>query len=326
MRHAFDRGALALAAAVILAISLAGCDRPVEGMGPPPVLRIGVGSRGGDFDVMGRALAETLRAGTPAYGAEIVSNEGAVSILDSLQQGKSDCGFSYADVAYEGYVGRSGDEPSPLRRVRGVALVEITPLHLVVRRDRSIKSVHDLPGHSIAIGPRWSGSYRTALLVLDAFGVDVNKIDVEVASFRGVGERMRSGSLDGHFVLIAQRANSIANLTADNAEIIPLEGKAIDTLRDRYPFLHPAVIPPDTYPNQHSAIRTVAVESLLVCGDDVAAEHVRRLTADWFTTLTKLAKEGRVTDAVNPALAASTPIPLHAGASEYYRARQVQLR
>lgn len=321
------RAAVGLATGLLAVLvgPLAGCDRREDVPANPPLIRLGVGSRAGDFDVMGRALAGTLQSGQPAYAVEIVSNEGAVSILDSLQQGKSDCGFSYANVAYEGYVGRLADEPA-LTRLRGVALVEITPLHFVVRRGAPIASVRDLSGHSIVVGQRGSGSYRAAMLVLEAFGVDIRTMDLLVEPFRNMGSRLRAGTLDGYLIVAAQRANPIANVLAETAQLLPLEGEAIDALRDRYPFLHPVVIPANTYPNQPAAVRTVGVESLLLCRDDVAPEHVRRLTSDWFVTLTNLAREGRVTEAVNATLASATPIPLHPGAAEFYRARQVQLR
>ena len=331
MKRASSRASFGLTACLLAAAAaaaaLAGCDAAADVAPVPPKIRLGVGSRGGDFYVMGRALAETLRSGQPGYTVEIVSNEGAVSILNSLQQGKSDCGFSYANVAYEGYVGRLVDEPTPLTSLRGVALVEITPLHFIVRRGASIGGVRDLRGRSIVIGPRGSGSYRAALLVLEAYGVDINAIDVHVEPFRNIWSRMKDGTIDGHFVIIARLADSANDVLANgDAEILPLEGPAIDALRDRYPFLHPVVIPANTYPSQPAAVRTVGVESLLLCRDDVAPEHVRRLTGDWFITLTNLAREGRVTEAVNATLASATPIPLHPGAAEFYRARQVQLR
>jgi TRAP transporter TAXI family solute receptor len=321
------RGALgAVACLLALAAPLAGCRRPAEPPRRRPAIRLGVGTRNGDFDVMGRALAQTMRSGEPAYDVEIVANAGAVSILDALEEGKSDCGFSYANVAYEGYVGRLPDEPGPLSHLRGVALVEITPLCFVVRRGAQIAGVRDLPHRSLAVGPRGSGSYRAALLVLDAFGVDPRALDLQVEPFRASIDRMRAGALDGYFILAGQPADLIPNLLRDDAEILPLEGTTMDALRERYPFLHPAVIPSGTYRRQRAAVRTVGVESLLLCREDVEASKVRRVTTDWFLTLTSLAKEGRVTDAVSASLASATPIPLHPGASEFYRSRQVQFR
>jgi uncharacterized protein len=310
----------------VLCAGLSGCHEQAAAPPNPRTIRLGVGSRGGDFDVMGRVLAQALQSEQPAYSVEIVSNEGAVGILDSLEQGKCDCGFSYANVAYEAYVERAAGGEGSSSPLRGVALVDITPLHFVVGRTTAIKAVPDLRGHSLAVGPSGSGSYRAAILVLDAFATDVTSIDVEIAPFRSFVPRIKSGTLDAAFFLAAQPAGPIRSLLSDSADLLPLEGTVIDALRDRYPFLHPVVIPAGTYPRQETAIRTVGVESLLICRADVDAERVKRVTSEWFATVAVLAKEGRVSDAVNAALASATPIPLHPGAAQYHRAQQVQPR
>src|SRR5215210_5943834 len=117
-----------------LALTLGACagcsDQKVSASAATASLKIGVGTRGGDFDNLGQALAQTLRTERPAYDVAIVSTTGAVSSLESLQEGTSDCGFSYANVAYEAFRGRLSDEPGPLTHLRGVALVQISPLYL----------------------------------------------------------------------------------------------------------------------------------------------------------------------------------------------------
>ena len=100
----------------------------------------------------------------------------------------------------------------------------------------------------------------------------------------------------------------------------------MDALRERYPFLRPLQIPAGTYAGQSTAIRTVGIESVLLCRDDVDAEHVRRVTGNWFSTFNRLVAEGAIWEGVSASMAAATPIPLHAGASDYYRARQVHVR
>ena len=99
----------------------------------------------------------------------------------------------------------------------------------------------------------------------------------------------------------------------------------MDTLRERYPFLHPSSIPAHAFKGQVAPLKTVGIESVLLCRDDVSPEHVQRVTKDWFITVTRLAKDGRLAEGVSASVASATPIPLHVGASDYYRARQVLL-
>ena len=311
--------------ALVAAVALSpGCvDQHVDAA-KPPTIRIGVGTRGGDFDIMGRALAATLSHSQPAYAVEIVTIEGAVSSLESLQEGTSDCGFSYANVAYEAYAGRLSDEPAPLKRLRGVALVQLTPLYLLVRRASSIASVRDLPGHTLAFGVRGSASFRAASLVLNAHGVDPQSIQIKEEGFPASFRRLRDGQLDAVMVLAGQSAAFVTRAVHTGARLLALEGTGIDALRERYPFLHPALIPANTYPGQARALRTVGIDSVLLCRDDVVADEVRQVTREWETTSVRLVREGRLADRVSVSVASATPIPLHDGASAYYRLRQVR--
>jgi TRAP transporter TAXI family solute receptor len=308
-------------------VIVSGCAEPTVVAERPRAIRIGVGTRGGDFSVMGSELAETLRSEQPQYQVEIVSNGGALSSLDDLQQGASDCSFSYANITYEGFTGRLADKPSPLTHLRGVAVIELTPVYFVTRRGSPVKSVTDLEGRSMSLGPRGSGSYRAAQILLDGFGVDTAKVKMQSERWGASIERMGSGEVDAFFILAGQPGNFRNRVTErTEQEVRPLEGETVDRLRTRYPFLHPVVVPAGTFPMQTKPIRTVGIDSVLLCSDDVPTEDVARVTKDWFSTVARLVKDGRLGDAVTPALASATPIPLHPGAAEYYRARQVQFR
>ena len=318
----WSRGVALLAAVA----SSTGCvDKPVAAA-TPPTIRIGVGTRGGDFDIMGRALADALAHAQRAFAVEIVTNEGAVSSLESLQAGTSDCGFSYANVAYEAYAGRLSDEPGPLKRLRGVALVQVTPLYLLVRRASSVESVRDLTGHTLAFGVRGSASFRAASLVLNAYGVDLRSIHFKEEGFPASFRRLREGQLDAVMILAGQSAAFVTRAVNEGARLLPIQGPGIDTLRERYPFLHPALIPSSTYPGQATALRTVGIDSVLLCRDGVVADEVRQVTREWESTSVRLVREGKLADRVSLSVASATPIPLHEGASDYYRSRQVLQR
>ena len=317
-------GAAALMSLLCAApVIVSGCAEPTVVAERPRTIRIGVGTRGGDFSVLGSELAETLRSEQPQYQVEIVSNRGALSSLDDLQSGASGCGFSYANITYEGFTGRLADKPGPLSHLRGVAVIELTPLYFVARRASSVTRVKDLEGRSMSLGPRGSGSYRAAQILLDGFGVDTTRVKMQSESWGASFERIGAGDVDAFFILAGQ-PNSFRKRLKEN--ILPIEGEMVDRLRTRYPFLHPVVVPAGTFPLQTKPIRTVGIDSVLLCSDDVPTEDVTRVTRDWFLTVARLVKDGRLGDAVTPALASATPIPLHPGAAEYYRARQVQFR
>lgn len=289
----------------------------------PTEIRISVGTRGGYFDVMGQALVQTLAADQPTYRATLVTTAGAVSAVEALQQGRGDCGFSYANIAYEAFAGRLPDEPRPLNQLRGIALVQISPLHFLVSRQSSIRSVSDLRGRTLAVGLPVSGSFRAARLVLEAYGLDASSVRVQEDAFPASFARLKDGSLEGLLFLAGQPSDVVSRAAESGARVLPLRGAAIDRLREQYPFLRPSLIPKRTYPSQDAPVKTVGVESLLLCRADLDPGHARQVTKAWFVTFNRLLNHGLMSDAVSPKLASAVPIPLHAGAADYYRARQL---
>ena len=289
-------------------------------------IRIGAGTSVSDFTSMARALGKTLGSQSPRYDVQIVVTEGGISSLESVQRGDSDCGFSYANVAYEAYAGRLSNDPEPLRRLRGVALVQISPLYFLIRQGLEIGSVSDLRGHTLAYGTSGSASSRAGMLVLNAFGLDAEAVRLRDEAFSPSFRALKDGSLDAILFLAAEPSMAVTNALRAGARLLPLEGLTVDSLRERYPFLHPLLIHADTYPGQHHPVRTVGVESLLLCREGVPLEDVRRVTEGWMTTFAELVREGQLAEGVTADLASATPIPLHPGAAAYYRSRQVSQR
>lgn len=310
-------------ATVIVAGACRGAQPPTV---TTPAIRIGAGSTGGDFAAMARALATTLASEAPRYGVDIVVTQGGISSLESVQRGESDCGFSYSNVAYEAFAGRLSNEPEALRRLRGVALVQISPLYFLVRRGSAITSVPDLRGRSVGFGSSGSASSRAGVLLLNAYGLDAKSVRSKDEGFGASFRALKDGRLDAIFIVAAEPSLAVTRGIKEGLQLLPLDGAQVDALREHYPFLHPSLIPADTYPGQHEAIRTIGIESLLLCREDVPTEYVRRVTDGWMKTFARLVRDGQLAESVNASLVSATPIPLHAGATAYYRSRQVLQR
>lgn len=326
MRIIRRRGYLTSGAALLGAALYAGVactqQQPTIAITPEPLV-IGTGARGGSFFADGEALVRVWN--TMDLTVPIVNREtaGSVANLEALQSGRTDCAFSYSDVAYEAHAGRLPGQPRQFDRLRGVALVQLSPLYFLVPAESSIKSIRDLHRRNVALRSRDSGSLQAAMLVLEAFGLDRSSITIVNESFLGSFARLQDGTVDAVFILTGQPSDSVARAVSDSARILPIAGDSIDRLREQYPFLRPVLIHGGTYAGHAEPIRTVGIESLLLCSDKVSAERVHQVTRAWFMTASKLTNDGEMSDAIGPDLGAATPVPLHEGAKRYYRERQL---
>ncbi len=271
---------------------------------------------------MAEALANTLSSQNAKYAIDFETTED-VGSLQSIQQGKTDCGFTSANIAYEAFAGRLPDDPRRYDRLRGVALVQLAPLHFLVRKGSPIRDVSDLRGKTVAIGSPGTATSRIALLVLRAYGLGRDSVQIRDEGILRVFSSDVKGAPDGAFLLYGQTQPSERPSRPANVQVVPIHGSAIDRLRQEYQFIRPALILAGTYAGQREPIRTIGVESMLICRADLAAERVQEITDAWFRTTNHLLQGDFMFDAVSPELASATPIPLHEGAMRYYRAKRL---
>ena len=317
--------AFALCRLVVAILSTVSCSTAPPDAPPNVIqLRIGTGGRRGYSYRMAEAMAKTLSSRDASYSVEFETTDD-VSSVRSIQQGKSDCGFTSANIAYEAFAGRLPDDPRRYDRLRGVALVQLTPLHFLVRKDSAVRDVSDLRGGTLAIGAPGTATSRIAMLVLRAYGLDRGSVRILDEGLNRAMPPLVAGTLDGVFLLYWQMQTSeeITRFTQEGVEALPLQGSAIERLRQEYPFIRPALILAGTYPKQKEPIRTIGVESLIICRADLQVERVQEITEAWFHTTNHLLQENVMFDAVSPELASATPIPLHEGATRYYRGRRL---
>jgi TRAP transporter TAXI family solute receptor len=288
----------------------------------PFQLHLTTGGRRGYSYRMAEALANTLSSRNANYSIDFETTEDVASV-QSIQQGKTDCGFTSANIAYEAFAGRLPDDPRRYDRLRGVALVQLAPLHFLVRTGSPVRDVSDLRGKTVAIGSPGTATSRIALLVLRAYGLGRDSVHIrDEGILRALSPAVTGGS-DGAFLLYGQTLPSEGRSRVTNVQVVPIYGPEIDRLRQEYQFIRPALILAGTYAGQREAIRTIGVESMLICRADLAAERVQEITDAWFRTTNHLLQGNFMFDAVSPELASATPIPLHEGAMRYYRGKRV---
>lgn len=302
-------------------LSAAACSRPTEAR-PHVVLRFATGTPGGGFYPFGEALAEAYARLMPDVDFHTRPTAGAVDNVTALERGNADLAFAFADVAYIAYVGRLDGAAAPFDHLRGIAALQLTPVHLVVGRDTAIRSPADLRGRRIGVGPPGSGTELTARLVLEASGISTFEVHTEPLPFNDAARRLVGGTLDAMFDNAIFPAESVRMAVRAGARIVPLTGAPFERLRHEYPFLERTVIPRDAY-GLGASVHTIGVHSLLVCRQGLDESLVYDLTRRFFDALPTLSSRQAALRSIDLDQAPATPIPLHEGAARYYREREL---
>jgi uncharacterized protein len=306
---------------IALALSvlwLAACERGRAEVGTkPPAIRISGGVPTGTFGPFSEALVRGYARLLPDVRIELVDTPGSVRNLESLENGAVDLGLAQAGIAYMAYNGRLPDSEQPLRNIRGVAVLNSSTVHLLVGPRSRANSVNDLAGLRIGVGPAGTGSAVTSELLLSPYTVNAPRTMGVPAG--QTADMLLAGRVDAAFTISGIPHDEVGRATRDGARLAHVSGPSMDRLRSAYPFFRSAVIPAGTYPNQPMSVQTLSIDVVLLTRKDLDDELVRRLTAGLFQMLPRLSSELDFLRTMDPERAPATPIPLHRGATLYYR-------
>jgi TRAP transporter TAXI family solute receptor len=315
---------LALAAgAAITACSAPQADTSTVRPGAVPSIRI-AHTWGSDSNHFTSALRTALASAMPGADIELIDSTAGVTNLSMLQRREVDAVSTYADVAYMASVGQLQGVVGAFDEIRAVAALPNRELQIVIAPQSPIRSIRDLRGRRVSLGPAGTGVAITAGLLLSAFGIDASDIRTEHLAFDGAVRPVMNGQIDAAFWGGRVPNPNIAAATRHGARLLQVVGPEIDRFRAEYPFLRATIIPAGTYPGIDDVVHTVGVDGIFVCRADLDERLVYNLTKSFFHAVATAGRDVRMLRGFNMSRAAATPLPLHPGAARYYREMEMR--
>ena len=283
----------------------------------PDALTLATASPGGTYSVYGAGLARML---TRVLGIPVATRatEGPNQNLALIEAGEAQLGFVTMGVALQGWNG-AGDwtQGRQYRAARALFPMYDTPFHFVVPPDSPVRSLADLAGQRVGVGPQGgtAGTYVPGFLAT---------LKIEALLVHGTWEEL-AAQLEGRSLdVLAAAAGvpfpAVAALDAKRlARSVPPTPEQILALRLAMPELTASVIPPGTYPSLNRAYATVGLYNFAVAHKDLPADLVYRIVDAVFVNHEEMLE-------IHPAAAATIPgnfvhnsfLPYHDGAVRYY--------
>lgn len=297
------------AVGLVLCLAASSCSRAAETTSPPPAsVRL---SRTSANDL------QTALARIPHVKAEIVSEGGSsITSLMDLKNEKTNISGTLADVAYLAYAGQLEEISGPFEQLRGMAVTGLNTMHLLVGRNARVERPGDLKGLRVSLGAPGSSTAHITLRMLQDLGIAIGQIHASRIPNNEIVNRLTSGDIDAAFSGFGVPSAVVIAALERGARLVPIDGPVIEEMRTRYPYLKRTLIPGGTYPNQSEPIRTLGVDTLLVCRAELDDAVVYSLLDAYFATRP-------ATTPPNLERAPATPIPLHPGAARFYRQHEL---
>ena len=220
------------------------------------------------------------------------------------------------------YNGRLGASRRAMRGIRGVAILNASAVHLLVGPGSRIRSIDELRGRRVGMGPDGSGAAVISEAVVQGYFSpgDVHEVHATVPRTNAM---LLDNTLDAAFTISSVPNDDASYLSERGARLVPIGGPGVDRLRTMYPFFRSEIIPAGAYRGLDQPIRTLSVDVVLLARAGLDDAIVRRLTDGLFRMLPQLSTELPFLKGMMPERAPATPVPLHPGAALYYREKEL---
>ncbi|MET7476638.1 TAXI family TRAP transporter solute-binding subunit [Streptomyces sp. NPDC005648] len=290
---------------------------------PSGTITLSTGTKAGVYQDYGQRLRKAFRQDMPGLTVELQTSDGSQENVKRVATGGADFTIAAAD-AVETYI--LGHQPGA-DRLRGVARLYDDYVQLVVPRDSDIRSVADLRGKRVAIGPTRSGVRLIADRVLTAAGIDPGK-DITPSSY-GIAdgpERLKAGKLDAFFWSGGLPTEGLAKL-ADSFtfRFVPIGADLVAKLHAQggaTRYYRSTNMPESAYPSIQNglAVPTIAVANLLMTREDISPRLTEWVTRTVIKSRDEIGAHVHSAQLVDLRTAIYTdPLPLQEGARRYYR-------
>ena len=290
---------------------------------PRPPIVIAAGDTEGVYYQYARAFMDAIGQRLGPERPPVIT-AGSVDNLNRLGRGEVSLAFVTADAADEAYQGGT----APMTRLRAVARLYDEYLHLVVPSDSPITDLYGLAGRRVSLGPDDSGTRLIVdrILAAGAAGV-IKKIIQRSLSINDSVTALERGEIDAFFWSGGVPTEGISDLAkVRRLRLVDLSAAA-DKVRTQFgPCYRVGTILSGTYVGV-AATSTLAVPTMLVTTSGADAGQVTALTAALFDDADRIAGAG-VPEAAQLDIRTAIftePIPLHLGASGYYRATKPEV-
>lgn len=307
---------LFLAPFLVLLILLGATDSPAQ----VTRLSIGTASVGGVFFPLGTGMAKVITKYVPGVDASAESTAGSAQNVRLVGAKKTDLGLAMSDIAYDAFHGRGKFSKEKYDNLRGLLMVYGQMMHILVRADSPIKSIADLRGKKVSVGPAGSGTEFMSKLLLEAYGITYKDLKVDFLTHEEESMALADKNIEAAFYLMGPPASAIVSFLASHkGRFIPIEKTMIDKLHQKFPFYTEMPIPANAYPAQVQAVPSVGVRVVFLTNTSLSDKFAFEITKALIEHREELiaihpsAKEITLADAL-----AGMPIPLHSGAKKYY--------
>jgi len=286
---------------------------------------IATGQFGGLYHLVGGAICHILNENRTKHGltCTVDITSGSIDNIKLLRNGEVQLALVQSDWQHAAFKGvgpfKTAGSFGALRSVWAVYVEDFT---IVARDETDAKTLDDLKGKRIYLGPQGSGRRQTMQVVMGILGWADDAI-TDIAEFKASNpaEALCDDEFDAFVYTIGNPNPTVQEaISTCRANLLTITHPGLERFAEKKPYYVTSVIPGDTYSDHSADISTLGLVATLVTSNEVPSAIIYELTQGFFGNLEELKKSYPLIATLNPRQRASTGLtaPLHDGSLQYF--------
>lgn len=298
---------------VVIAASLCGGSAQAE------ELRMGTASIGGAFYPMGQSISNLVNkyAGADISMVPIVTG-GSVQNPRLIGANEVEIAITNNNLAVLAIKGK-GPYKSGAIELSAIGALHPSVLHMIVMGDSKIKTIEDLKGKRVAVGPAGGGTMGFLNFLLPLHGMSLDDFTPSFLSYSDGFSQLTDGNVDAAFALSGYPAGAVMQASAGSPlKFISFSEGMLEQALAKNSAFAAVNVPADIY-GTPTAGKLIGVNNMLVVPNSMGADTAEKITAAIFDHLDELKAENANARQMDPAMSLKLAIPLHEGAARYFK-------
>lgn len=290
----------------------------------PSTVVIGTASQGGTYYIYGGGLSSLLDQKL-SVTSNVEVTGGPVHNMQLVQTKDIDIGLVTLGPAYEGFKGEGEwTGGNKMEDVRIIFPMYTTPFHWWALESSGVKSLDDMKGKRVGVGPAGGTSGTYLPIIHDTLELDTDNVQAGASDMTG---QQMDGQLDIIGFAAGIPISAVSEVEAQrDINFFGISGEQRDAIIERLPYFDKFTIPAGTYTSLEEDLETISMFNFGIVHKDMDEEFVYDLVKayhennDLMINTHVSAKE-----AVAEAILNNKVVPLHPGAIRYYEEIGIEL-
>ena len=296
-------------------------------MNSPQRIRIGTSEVDGTFWSEGTAIAGLLERDHGIASDILDAGQASIENGQRLDTGLIELGFMASNWIGRAY---SADAPfeSPVQ-IRNVAPANSGAMFFITRADSALRTVRDMVGKKVAIGPQGSGMVQHIHTIFGVLGISFDDFTPAYLSFEDGGAALEAGEVDAQWQ--CPYPNMVMRKISERMDVRVLDytGDNLAQVLEQVDFYRHSVMPKGFFRGIDTETEQLAVVNIVAAHENTDAEIVRKFVATMLSNLDELTEINALFsglgDLFEPLRTEGTAalefggVPMHPGAIQAYR-------